>query len=680
MSQQSRSSPCPCGSGRKYKRCCGLAVVTRGGDRVAGSAAEFATAIGHFQAGRYRQADKISRRIMKRNPGYGPALEMCGLIALQQHAWSRARSLLEALLKNDPDNISAQCNLGLACLELGQPESALTHSLRARQLAPQNADTNNNLGRVYQALGQAEKALECYTKALQAAPGNPFLPVNAGAVCQQLGYAEQAMEYYRQSLKIDPGFADAHNNLGILLLDQGQYQEALLHFDQALQKQETADIHNHIGLTRMALQQLDQAREEFSRALELDPGHQDTLFNWAWFEEYHNNIELSNQVSERSGEQASGHVGLVVLKSVLARRKHDYVAALATLEQLDENNFTAVSEKILYLFEKGTVLDRLGRYPQAFSVFKKANETKNRLLDTDFDEVADVRQCSRLMKVFTADHAHKPWPTQVVSAAKTAGLQPAPLFIVGFPRSGTSLLTQMMTRHDKITAAGELPGILDLATGGCQQILDSSLAYPECLFDPVSPVTPAQLQQLREQYYVTRSQSLQVATSSTWVIDKMPHNALHLGLIWLLFPDSPIIHISRHPLDACLSAYFANFEQHRYTENLQSTARHYQRMMDLIAHYRQNVPLRLLEIRYQDLVTTPQATLQPILECIGLGWQTHCLTPEQNTVHVKTRSYAQVNEAIHTGSVNRYHHYRSHLHSVAPVVASTMQHYGYVFA
>ncbi len=640
-------------------------------------AGDFTRAVNHFQAGRYRQAEKICRQILKRNPAHKAALEICGLIALQQRAWTRARSLLGRLLERDPDNASAQCNMGLACLELGEVDSAMQHCLCAVRLVPKDVDANNNLGRVYQAQGQMEKSLACYLTALDSAPWNPLLLVNAGAVCQQLGQSESAVTYYHRALQVVPEFAEAHSNLGVLLLDQGQYQQALRHFEQALQQKETADLHNHIGLTRMALEQLDLAREQFSRALALEPGHQDALFNWAWFEEYHNNIKLASQVSDRCQGNDSGHVGLLVLRSALARRKQDFVTALSVLEQLDSNAMIGGTDQVLYLFEKGTVLDRLGRYAEAFAIFEEANETKNRLLVDDFDEAADIRWCNQLQVAFSAANERLHWQTLATSSVQGPDPQLRPLFIVGFPRSGTSLLTQMLGRHTRVSLTGEMPGILDLVGGGCEEILGSDLPYPDCLFDPAQPLTSVQVQQLRDHYYATLPQTGESDGSGAWLIDKMPHNALHLGLIRLLFPHAPVIHISRHPLDACLSAYFANFELHRYTASLQITARHYQRMMDLIDYYQQNTQCAVREIRYQDLVTDPQETLHSLLEYVGLPWQEDCVRPELSTVHVKTRSYAQVNEAIHSDSVNRYRHYRSQLAGIVEWVRPAIQRYGY---
>ncbi len=640
---------------------------------------DFARAVTHFRAQRLHLAEKICRQILKKHPRHQSALKMRSLIALQQGAWLRARPLLEHLLKIDPDHAATLCNLGLACLELGDIDNALQYCRRAVTLAPQDADANNNLGRVYQLQGKMEQALDCYTMALQASPWNPYMQVNAGAVCQHLGQTEETVKYYHQALQIDPGFADAHNNLGVVLLDQGRYPQALQHFEQALQQRQSADLYNHIGLTHMAMEQFELARIAFARALKLEPGHQDALFNWAWFEEYHNNLELANQVSGRSRGKGTGHVGLLVLRSALARRKHDFAVALSVLETFDGGDQNTESDKILYLFEKAAVLDGLGRYTEAFTAFKQANETKNRWLKDDFDEVADTRLCDRLQAVFCAGNEQDGWQQLAASMSETKP-QPRPLFIVGFPRSGTSLLAQVLGRHSRIQVAGEMPGILDLADGSAARILQSDRLYPDCLLDSSHPLTTENFQQLRDYYYKSlwhEAPSLQSAGAGDWLVDKMPHNAMHLGLIRLLFPDSPVIHISRHPLDACLSAYFANFEHHRYTANLQITARHYQRMMDLIGFYRQNLPLKLLEIRYQDLVTVPQDTLQPVLDFIGLPWENDCLTPERSTVHIKTRSYAQVRAAIHTGSVNRHRHYRFGLASVLPFVRPAIQHYGY---
>jgi hypothetical protein len=180
------------------------------------------------------------------------------------------------------------------------------------------------------------------------------------------------------------------------------------------------------------------------------------------------------------------------------------------------------------------------------------------------------------------------------------------------------------------------------------------------------------------EYYLSSVASLGVTDSNTrWVTDKMPHNALHVGLISLLFPEAPIIHISRHPFNSCLSAYFSNFKSgHRYTSSLESTALHYRHVMGMLEHYRE-VGVRFLEIHYEDLVTDQENTTRRILEYIGMPWDDACLQHHKSDRVVKTASYEQVTQKIYTSSLYRYRNYHEAVQPLIPILESTIEHIGY---
>jgi hypothetical protein len=157
----------------------------------------------------------------------------------------------------------------------------------------------------------------------------------------------------------------------------------------------------------------------------------------------------------------------------------------------------------------------------------------------------------------------------------------------------------------------------------------------------------------------------------------MPHNSTHIGLIALLFPQSPIIHISRHPLNSCLSAYFSNFmTAHRYTSSLPDTATHYREFMGMLNHYR-DIGIPFLEIHYEDLVTDQEATTRKVLEHIGAPWNDACLQHYKSDRVVKTASYEQVTQKIYTSSLYRYRNYRDAVQGIIPILADTIAQFGY---
>jgi hypothetical protein len=250
---------------------------------------------------------------------------------------------------------------------------------------------------------------------------------------------------------------------------------------------------------------------------------------------------------------------------------------------------------------------------------------------------------------------------------------PQPIFIVGFPRSGTTLIEQTLTVHPGIAAGDELPYINDI-TQIMPRLLASPLSYPEALAELWMGDQRDGLNELRD-YYLNRSAKSGIfRAGADWFTDKMPLNETHLGLISLLFPESPIIHVIRHPLDVLLSVY-SNHLSHGYfcAAQLETIAQHYVLIADLIEHYKQNVAMRYLAVRYEDMVVDQEASVREILGFIGVDFDPKCLSFEQNTRYARTASYAQVTEKLYGTSRYRYRPYLRHLQpaleKLAPVIA-----------
>ena len=222
-----------------------------------------------------------------------------------------------------------------------------------------------------------------------------------------------------------------------------------------------------------------------------------------------------------------------------------------------------------------------------------------------------------------------------------------------------------------------MPYIIDLAHAESKQIIGSVEGYPQCLFDSAQPLTLTDVAQMQSRYLERLKGTGLVQDGTKWVVDKMPHNALFLGLISVLFPRSPIIHISRHPLDSCLSSYFSNFTGHRYTSSIESTATHYQHMMDCIEHYKSVLEMRFTEIRYQDLVDDQEANRSGSAGVIGAEWDDNCMQHHKAKRLVQTASYEQVTQKVYRTSLARYLGYWEDLEAVVPLVKPTIERLGY---
>jgi hypothetical protein len=264
-------------------------------------------------------------------------------------------------------------------------------------------------------------------------------------------------------------------------------------------------------------------------------------------------------------------------------------------------------------------------------------------------------------------------------------LQPAParedraqpIFILGFPRSGTTLAEQVLSNHPRISAGDELPFINEFSDT-IPRLLASPLPYPEALSELWMGDNRRGLEILRDLYLQNAETRGVIEPGSVWFTDKMPLNEMHLGLIALIFPRSPLVHILRHPLDVVISA-FSHQLTHGYfcAYALETIAHHYVLVMDLVEHYRTEMALRYLPVRYENMVEDIAASVRRTLDFIGEPFDERCVNFQDNARLPQTPSYAQVKEKLHDRSRFRYRNYLRQLEPVIPIVQPVMDRLGY---
>jgi hypothetical protein len=249
--------------------------------------------------------------------------------------------------------------------------------------------------------------------------------------------------------------------------------------------------------------------------------------------------------------------------------------------------------------------------------------------------------------------------------------------VLGFPRSGTTLVEQTLSAHSAIVAGDELPIIAELA-GIMPRMMDSPLAYPEALAELWMGDHCDDLDTLRD-YYLRKVAQLGIGRDGArWFTDKMPLNEMHMGLISLIFPDSPLIHVIRHPLDVVISV-FSNLLTHGFycAYSLETVAQHYALTMDLVDHYLAQTAARYLAVRYEDIVNMQDATVRSILDFVGVDFEPECLAFHENRRFARTANYAQVSEKLYDRSCFRYQKYLAQLGPVIPILRPVIERLGY---
>jgi tetratricopeptide (TPR) repeat protein len=357
-----------------------------------------------------------------------------------------------------------------------------------------------------------------------------------------------------------------------------------------------------------------------------------------------------------------------LLRAVVLGRMGDTAGALALLEGMAANNANLGPGELL---EKGRLLDRMGRYEEAFAAFDAG---KKRLREISGQSYLDAHalQLTNRVKNFFVDKRLKSLPR----ATRRSDVA-QPLFVLGFPRSGTTLLEQTLTAHPRITAGDELPFIAEI-TNLMPRLLDSPLFYPEALAELWMGDHREDLDNLRDYYLRKVAQLGIVPNGAAWFTDKMPLNESDLGLIALLFPESPLVHVVRHPLDVVVSVY-SNLLTHGYfcAYALESIATHYVRVMDLVDSYRSEMELKYLRVRYEDIVDDQEASIRRVMAFVGEEFDPACLAFHENRRYARTASYAQVTEKLYDRSRYRYKNYLPQLAPVIPILQPVIERLGY---
>ena len=678
-----RNDPCLCGSGKKRRKCCGDAVSQPGstlhvratGTASVPSAAEISRLVALFNAGHYAAAEAQSRLQVKHYPQAGIlwkvlALSLQGQRKVSLEILKKAAQLLPGdlavhsslgialgglgqpasaaasfrrVLEIDPGYAEGHSNLGNALRDLGQLDEAVASYRRALQLNPDLADAYNNLGSALVGLGRRSEAAASYRRALALKPDLAVAHSNLGNVLKDLGRFEEAAACYRRGLDIDPMFAEAHNNLGSTLKDLGNTDAAVACHRRALAiNPQFAEAHNNLGSALSDLGQLDEAVASYRQALAINPdlalAHSNlgtALMSLGRMDEGERSLGLGVALSPADARP------LAMALSYISYRQND--PRFAELEAIyARRESMPLDDRIALDFAVGKAMELIGRYDRAFAAYDEGNRLYH--LGHPFDEATVDRYVDDVRRTFSARQI-----TECAGLAEylpAAPPEPVPVFIVGMPRSGTSLIEQMLASQPSIFGAGELTKLGELA----RRAEIRSLDVPTLIL----------LRSLGQEYldHVRR-----LAPQARYITDKMPDNYQFLSLIHLMLPNAKIIHSRRDPMDTCFSCYALRFAYgNEYCYDLEVLGRQYLRYRTLMQHWRDVLPAgRILDVCYEGTVSDPERELRRMLEYLELPWNPAGLRFYETERTVRTASVVQVRQPIYVSSIARWRKFTTHL-------------------
>jgi len=552
----------------------------------------------------------------------------------------------------------------------GAIETAERLCLDVLELAPDRPGALSVLYEIRKAQGKARAAEALIRRIVALDPNNLVATNELALILLGKGSLAEAEIHARNAIRIAPENPQAHNLMGMIMTEANRPQIGEYHYRRVL---DLSGQRDPILLANLAWNLKNQGRMEEARALYQEsaaaaPDIRQTLLGFARLEEADRHFDAADSVLNSMEQRFPNDPAVRLTRAVLLGRQRKYDEALALIDSTVTGDARLGPNELL---EKGRLLDQSGHYDEAWAAFAEGKRLARELSGQVYLEEAAQQQIDRLRNFFTAGRL------RLIPRATVRADPPQPIFILGFPRSGTTLVEQTLSAHPRIAAGDELPLIHEI-TAIMPRMLASPLGYPEALAELWMGDQREGLDNLRDYYLQKVRQMGVVRRGATRFTDKMPLNETHLGLIALLFPEAPLIHVLRHPLDIMVSAFSNAFTHGFYcASDLATAAKHYVGVMDLVQHYRGEMTLRYLSIRYEDIVEYQEQSVRAMLDFIGEKFDKACLTFHENRRYARTASYAQVAEPLYDRSVGRWKHYRAHLESVIPMLQPVIERLGY---
>ena len=572
-------------------------------------------------------------------PDYVTAYNNLGtaLASLGRHA--EAARCLERALTVKPDDADVHNNLGSVLQALGRFEEALVHHQKALAVRPAYAEALLNIGNALVGLGRLEEAIAAFAAAAAARPNYPEAHYNRANVLKRLDRNADAAAAYEQAIALRPDYMEAYNNLGNALLDLRRYDRAIAAFEQALAlKPHSAEAHNNLGSVLQALGRHDEAMAHYQTALRLKPGYAEAytnvgnaLMEMGRLDEAQRAFETAIDLQPR---RAKFYRNLIDSKRFSPDDPH-----LAAMQALAKDMPSLPTEEQIDLhFALGKALADAGDNAASFRHLIEGNALKRRGIA--YDEAAALAFFAGLPNAFTRE---------LLEAKRGAGNPSSvPIFIVGMPRSGTTLIEQILASHPQVHGAGELGTFSDLM---------ATVPGLGAAFGSLEPsAADTALRELGMRYVeVVRA----LAPEAARVTDKMPVNFRLLGLIHMVLPNARIIHARRDPVDTCLSCFGRAFAGDQpFSYDLGELGRYYRAYHATMAHWRSVLPgATLLEVDYEAVVDDLEGQARRIVAHCGLDWADSCLEFYRTKRLVRTSSATQVRQPIYKTSVGRWRQY-----------------------
>ena len=646
--------------------------------------------LAHHRAGRTDKARECYQALLADDPEHADANHLMGVLALQDRRWQEAETLIGKALAANAKAAPYHDHLGVALRNQGRLADAEGCHRRALALDPKASAALNNLATTLREAGRIDEARDCARRALAVAPKDPVICANAGTLFLETGSFGPAADAFARAAEAKPDNADYYEKQGVALFRAGRVAEAEQAFRRTLEKApDRSQARRWLAETLLTLERPEDARAEAQAQLSQHPDDERAMVLEAvagWRSGDVAGAEAAYaRILERAPDNTAALTGLAVVEAsrgdiAAARARYRRVLeaepgnvdAYGNLAMLGAGEVTVADaermvgllrsaklpddQRAVLAFALAHYLSAAGERQAAFDWYRTGNLMRRAHLQAGghrFDAALHESFLDARKQVFT--------PAFFAARQGFGADSERPVFIVGLPRSGTTLVEQILAAHGQVHGAGELRDMALTALARLPVLTGGEKTYPDCVPD----LAPDAAGNLAAGYLARLAELAAKAgkADATRVIDKMPFNFLHLGLIHLLFPNARIIHCRRDARDLGLSCFTTNFaDAHPWTTDLGEIAQYINAYERLMAHWRDVLPDGVMtEVRYEDLVADVEAESRRLVSFIGLRWRKACLDFHKSGRVVTTASRAQVRQPIYAGSVGRWKEYGADL-------------------
>ena len=580
---------------------------------------------------------------------------------------SEARELGAALVRADRLDADIWVALAVINRRLGSYQESEACARNALGARPRLAKAHVALGAALQCQGDLQSGIDNYRLAADLDADLTEAHYLLGNALRELGRLDEAVASYRRACAQQPDFLAAVSNLGAALTAQGQTAEALKWLNHALTLAPNApQVLCNVGALLVLDSRFEEARARFRQALAINPDFVDALAALAEIEEKMSRLDEARTIVARGLAIAPDESRLIIVAAKVARTQGRHQDAIDLLERVlaCQHDPLLTGELNLML---GKLYDRVGDADRAFQCIAAGNRFVAGLLPRDYDRQAYQREIDRAEVCWTPSLAGA-WDHYDDDLKEDS-----PVFLLGFARSGTTLLDQVLDSHPGLQTLSERPTV--------SAMLDAFWTLAKDRPDALAHLGRNEIAGLRKVYFDTAARYARLDGTQR-LVDKMPLNTSFAHILWRIFPHSKFILAVRHPCDVCLSCFMQNFvasQSMTVFQSLPDTVAFYARVMGLWRQYAGTLPIDYHQIRYEDLVTDFEGEARRLLEYLGVGWSDAIFGYAEHAKNrtVNTASYHQVTQPIFQHAKYRWKRYVRYLEPFLPVLTPYIDHFGY---